>query len=285
MVGDFNLPNIQWETGQARGKVDEELLEAIQAAGLDQLIDFPTHTRGNILDLILTNIPDRIHNIEDKGRLGRSDHCVISFEVDMAITKKQPTVIKNWKTADWQSIRAGISNTVWPTATDNTTVEEFWQKIRERVKELTDTYVPESKIRSHKASWMTRELLQLIRRKRRLWKRAKHGQQLDEYETVSKDLKNRIRAAKRSMEKKLAKADARNKKPFYNYIKQKTKSSETVGPLKTPTGEVITDDKEMAGAQQRVQQSLHEGGRQCSSGRVPPGQNKAAQVIHHYTKS
>jgi hypothetical protein len=69
---------------------------------------------------------------------------------------------------------------------------------------------------------------------------------VDEYETVSKDLKNRIRAAKRSMEKKLAKADARNKKPFYNYIKKKTKSSETVGPLKTPTGEVITDDKEMA---------------------------------------
>jgi hypothetical protein len=44
------------------------------------------------------------------------------------------------------------------------------------------------------------------------------------------------------MEKKLAKADAKNKKPFYNYIKKKTKSSETVGPLKTAAGEVLTED-------------------------------------------
>jgi hypothetical protein len=48
------------------------------------------------------------------------------------------------------------------------------------------------------------------------------------------------------MEKKLARADPKNKKPFYNYVKNKTKSSEAVGPLKTAAGEVLTEDKEMA---------------------------------------
>jgi Endonuclease-reverse transcriptase len=34
MIGDFNLPDINWETGMARGGVDVELLEAAQTAGL-----------------------------------------------------------------------------------------------------------------------------------------------------------------------------------------------------------------------------------------------------------
>jgi hypothetical protein len=59
MVGDFNVPDIDWNVGRAKGAADEELLDAIQMAGLEQLVGFPTHTKGNILDLILTNICTR----------------------------------------------------------------------------------------------------------------------------------------------------------------------------------------------------------------------------------
>jgi hypothetical protein len=67
-----------------------------------------------------------------------------------------------------------------------------------------------------------------------------------EYEATAKKLKQKIRSAKRNMEKKLAGADPRNKKPFYNYIKKKTKATETVGPLRSATGAAITDSMEMA---------------------------------------
>jgi hypothetical protein len=93
---------------------------------------------------------------------------------------------------------------------------------------------------------MSTEILQLIRKKRRLWKKAKYGQATDEYEATARDLKNKFRSAKRKMEKKLATADSRNKKPFYNYVKNKTKSCESVGPLKTPDGHLVTDNKAMA---------------------------------------
>jgi hypothetical protein len=45
MIGDFNVPDINWETGMARGGVDVELLEAAQTAWIEQLVDFPTHIR------------------------------------------------------------------------------------------------------------------------------------------------------------------------------------------------------------------------------------------------
>jgi hypothetical protein len=93
---------------------------------------------------------------------------------------------------------------------------------------------------------MTSEILRLIRHKRRLWKKAKNGQAVSEYEAVSKELKNKIRAAKRKTEKKLAEASSKNKKPFYNYVRKKTKAQEGVGPLKDADGNVVTDDTDMA---------------------------------------
>jgi Endonuclease-reverse transcriptase len=105
MIGDFNVPDINWEAGMARGRVDAELLEATQVAGLEQLIDFPTHVRGNTLDLLLTNIPENISNIYDAGHLGCSDHCMIRFDIDMHATTKPTVTVKNWKRADWASIK------------------------------------------------------------------------------------------------------------------------------------------------------------------------------------
>jgi hypothetical protein len=70
LVGDFNLPNLDWEEGR--------LLEASEEAGLMQLVDFSTNRKGNILDLILTNCPEKFIHIKDEGCLGNSDHCTVS---------------------------------------------------------------------------------------------------------------------------------------------------------------------------------------------------------------
>jgi Endonuclease-reverse transcriptase len=126
MVGDFNLPDIDWEAGLAKSKADTDLLEATQVANLEQLMTFPTHVRGNVLDLLLTNIPERVLNVHDAGRLGNSDHCILSFDLVTKMATGTRQKVKNWRSADWSSIKSGLQNTVWPTAEDNTSVEEFW---------------------------------------------------------------------------------------------------------------------------------------------------------------
>ncbi len=42
-------------SGRAR-----EFMEATDDALLVQMVEFPTHVKGNCLDLVLTNIPERI---------------------------------------------------------------------------------------------------------------------------------------------------------------------------------------------------------------------------------
>ena len=55
-----------------------------------------------------------------------------------------------------------------------------------------------------------------------------------------------IRNGKRKFEKKLADGFSGNNRPCYSYIKKKTKSRPSVGPLKDKNPKVVTDNQEMA---------------------------------------
>ena len=44
-MGDFNLPSVNWDSGEARGE-DERVVQELQENNLTQLVDFKTHTRG-----------------------------------------------------------------------------------------------------------------------------------------------------------------------------------------------------------------------------------------------
>ena len=79
-VGDFNLPYINWEEGTAAGK-DEWFVQLLRDHNFEQLVSFPTHIKGNCLDLVLTNMPGKVGPISEVGRLGSSDHVMLQFDL------------------------------------------------------------------------------------------------------------------------------------------------------------------------------------------------------------
>ena len=76
IIGDINLPHIDWSSGGSDA-LGRELFESVQERGLVQLIHFPTHDKGNILDLLITNMANKIISFYNDGKLGKSDHCII----------------------------------------------------------------------------------------------------------------------------------------------------------------------------------------------------------------
>ena len=59
VMGDFNLPNVNWESTTTAISVDQSLLDSMtQELLLEQIIRSPTHKRGNILDLVFVSQPD-----------------------------------------------------------------------------------------------------------------------------------------------------------------------------------------------------------------------------------
>ena len=120
------MPGIDWEneTSDSRGR---PLLMAAQAAGLDQLVKGATHTKGNRLDLILTNISDRVHGIQDEGRLGASDHIMLSIKVETGgIDTRANKRRRNWRKANYTNIRNELRSTDWTYMFENKNVEERW---------------------------------------------------------------------------------------------------------------------------------------------------------------
>jgi hypothetical protein len=67
------------------------------------------------------------------------------------------------------------------------------------------------------------------------------------YKEAEKEAANAVRNAKRNLEKKLAKDKTKNSKPFYAYVKGRTKSKTAVGPLKDKFGNTLNSDVGMAG--------------------------------------
>ncbi len=138
----------------------------------------------------------------------------------------------------------------WRTQLDGRTVEEGWRFFRQKLSETVEKNVPKSGGRTKlKNPWMTREILRLIRRKKRKWKEVKNStsaEEMKQYKQLEKETSKKIRNAKRKMEKDLAYGEDKNNRKFARYIKSKTKSKTAIGPLITREKKMLTEDRDMA---------------------------------------
>ena len=79
ILGDFNLPRINWANNRAtHGYLEESFIECIMENFLYQHIHEATRSRSgqheNILDLVLTKDDDYVNDLTHKSPLGKSDH-------------------------------------------------------------------------------------------------------------------------------------------------------------------------------------------------------------------
>jgi exonuclease III len=113
IVGDFNLPNISWDSNNnAFGANEMSFVDALHDHYLSQIINIPT--RGsNILDLVITSVQDHVSVTEvlspDKAALF-TDHNVITFEyaVHLKAPSKTLRYIYDYNNGDFNGLRTAI---------------------------------------------------------------------------------------------------------------------------------------------------------------------------------
>ena len=179
IIGDVNLPDIDWIdlTSTARGR---PVLTTALEEGLDQLVNFTTHTKGNILDLVLTNCPDKIISVSDGGRIGKSDHCILNIEVKVKTVRRiEKSTRANWTKANISGLRKFLNETNWRQRLASNSVDKLWDIFKNILDLAMEKYVPRSTVRAPDAPrWLTRDIVRLVRRKKRAWKLTQtHGTQ------------------------------------------------------------------------------------------------------------
>ena len=81
IVGDFNIPEIDWSSTSGLTNMAADFINAIQESFLSQFIRQSTHKNGNVLDLVFSNKCNMIQNLTVDDTDVISDHSPIFFDI------------------------------------------------------------------------------------------------------------------------------------------------------------------------------------------------------------
>lgn len=108
VLGDFNFPTIDWIGSNELCTADEfSFCEVLKDYFLSQVNTQPIRN-ANIMDLIISNEPDSIHNIqtmEESDLPFPTDHIPVLFNLTLRLPRllKQSLTVYNFKKADFIS--------------------------------------------------------------------------------------------------------------------------------------------------------------------------------------
>ena len=83
LMGDFNLPNVDWIHYSAPSTpIYDKFMSFVNEGGLFQFVLEPTR-HENILDLLITNVPNVISDLQAQCPFSTSDHNIVRFSVNI----------------------------------------------------------------------------------------------------------------------------------------------------------------------------------------------------------
>ena len=147
-------------------------------------------------------------------------------------------MVPDWAKADFDQISANLSTIDWAKELDGKSGIDSWWFVKEVIDRETERCMPKKRRRTgSRPLWMTRCIMRLIRKKRRVWRwyttsgySKKDYEEFHAFKNIQNQVKKAVRLAKRNFERKLAKDAKKNPKAFYGYMKKKTGNKVTVGP-------------------------------------------------------
>ena len=156
VMGDFNLPDINWENLDVhsyynnRNQDDqvrrltpsEKLLETIQDNFLVQNVHEPTRG-GNILDLVIATEENLVQNVQVGEHIATCDHNLIRGEINISkeldVNDQQ---IYNYKRGNYNKISQKLSRIDWNILFRDKNPSDMYNIFTNKLMELVDRFVP-----------------------------------------------------------------------------------------------------------------------------------------------
>jgi hypothetical protein len=230
VVGDFNFPEINWEVDQSSTRLGQQFIDLFNELGLTQMIDRPTHEKGKILDLLLSNLVGAVDNIVvlGKNEICSSDHFGITFTIKMNFrTKLTKRKIYNFKQADWEGLNNDLKSVRWDEHLQCDAVTG-WLRFKSILTHHMNCRIPIITVTDKdQPPWFDSETYQLCLKKERLRRKFNETGRAEDYTKFSEC---RIRFHELVNEKMISNFSedddpALISKKFWSYVKSTSKSS------------------------------------------------------------
>ena len=180
-------------------------LEEFLRLGLVQCITSPTHNKGKILDILLTNSENHLSNISiiSDQQFCKSDRFGISFDVKFKIKRKGTIKIKsfNFKRANWDILNEELKSVNWVSVLDSLEPDIAWLRFKDTLNYYLDVHIPKITIEiNSKPPWFDVDCYQKCREKERLFKKYKRTKTMHEelkFVKCRREFKSMIRSKMR----------------------------------------------------------------------------------------
>jgi hypothetical protein len=241
LLGDFNMPEIKWYLGYplSDAGIAYSCCELFSEFGMDQLNNNPSRkTNKNILDLVLTNEPEDITDLDTYYEILDTDHATIQFQLNI---KVPATVVPdrgpqlNYGQTNFQQLNHIFANTVLidPNTLDVDRVTAYWT---EAVNRVLNNNIPKKKPRQpNKKPWIDSQVRHQSNIKdtaRRKFQRTKHPIDWCAYREADRTLKYMIRAKHNEYVQGCANDIFTNPKKFWNFARRNSKNRQFPNTLK-----------------------------------------------------
>ncbi|KAI5637575.1 endonuclease-reverse transcriptase domain-containing protein [Phthorimaea operculella] len=256
IVGDFNLPDIQWPLRKLDGynTLHSKFVELLTDTNLYQLVTQVTRIRNqqeSLLDLVLCNDENLCTNVEHLPNIGKSDHQVLMMTIQLQVENRhtgttQPR--RNFFKADYKL----ISQTLQEQRLETTDVCTAWTNLQTQIDKAISLYVPmqrPKKTYNVNKPWIGSEIIKMTQEKAILWNiyitDKTNTSAYKKYRRVNNKIVSLARSTRVKYEREIVK---NGPKSFHAYVRQQITSKVSVPPsLKNEnTLEITSNQTEVA---------------------------------------
>jgi len=175
-----------------------------------------------ILDLIIADEPDVVHDVNDIGTFPGSDHQALLWKMQVQTTRESVyREIFDYKKADMEAIKRELQSVAWDDLFSGLSTEQCWLAFKEQVESLQWKYIPvKGRLsKSKKPIWMSNKALRAVWHRRRLYRKYKDASH-PAYIKAAKSAHKLIHQAKRKFEEQLAQKIKNDRKSFFCLCKK-----------------------------------------------------------------
>lgn len=194
LVGDFNV-NFLCESSF----LSSHICNLINSFSLTQVIDSPTHfTTDNhcsLIDLIFVSNMHFFSNYSTIPQLSNSDHFGLLLYMKHcnapSVSHPRRTVWR-YKLADFERANELLCDLDVDELLDPTSIQRSWDKLKAAFLDVMEQCIPKSVLPQKRSlPWLTKEIIQLIRRRNYFYKEARKSGNDDDFQKF-KQLRNKV---------------------------------------------------------------------------------------------
>jgi hypothetical protein len=254
LLGDFNLPGVNWNTGTAEtAHRQADFLDCFRKHGLFQQVQKPTR-KNNILDLVFTSEPFLAAGIDILPPMANCDHSMVHFTVNIEVggetTPEQPPK-PIWADMDITGACAILSSVDWVDVfSPCLNMEQVWSTFTNICYLVIHETVPHTKQkRPQFKRCYPKHIQRLIVNKRKVFRKIESSPTYEnhlKFNEITEKISECIDSHERQKEVvflRNAKADPRQ---FRRFVSARMKSKQKVPALKDENGTLVFDDERRA---------------------------------------